>query len=168
MNARQAGWSHVELVAAMALLVTGFLGLAVGFHGTSRLAQDSRDTGVLNAGCRNVIEVLRSVPFASVTTEFGPGSGKDLIWCGRDGAISFSDPGDAMASGRIELFDDESSIPPAFEDLDSGFDLNADGTVESNSVSDYKILPGLLTFDAVSASGPRTLTVHFILSDSRS
>ena len=143
MSTRQAGFGIIEVMVALSVMTVGLMGLLAAFLGSMRLTEQSQEHYVLSIGIRNAIEILRSAPFATAATEFSAGSGKDVFWCTRDGAVTFFDPGDAFARGRIEVFPDETviapflskqaakwlaqeHIPPAFFN-GQGLDLNLDG-----------------------------------------
>jgi len=165
MRARESGWSYIELLATVTILVVGVIALMKGFFDGSRLTETARETTLLNAACRNVVETLRTVPFNGVVAQYGSGSGRDRFWCGPEGVVSFSAMNNAWAQGRIEFFNNESAIPSSFANLSGGFDLNANGTVEAQPVSDFKILPVRVTCDVAPPSQSRPVTLELILME---
>ncbi len=165
---RQGGWSFVELTAAITLLLLGVLGVASSFLGTTRLSETVRDNNILGVATRNVIESLRTDMFSAVADRFGPGSGREGFWIGPDGSVTFTDPGNSIATGTITLYNDESAIPSCFGDLSGGFDLNANGTIETGPITGYWILPIQINLSMTRPDGTRNVTVNFILSGSES
>lgn len=163
MSRSQDGSSLVELLVALSVFVVGVLGLAGGFLGTTRLAEDSRDNTLLDVATGNIIATLRGVPYFVVVDEFGPGSGKDQFWCSSDGTISLTDPGNAFATGQIEFFNNESAIPGSFAGTDGGFDLNGNGVVDSGPVSDYILLPVRTSLTIPQPGGSRVVNADFFL-----
>ena len=164
MKPRQAGFGIMEIMVTVAVIVVGLIGTMSAFLGTTRLSDDNRWNILFDVASRNAIEQLRSVAFTSVTTEFGPGSGKQDFWFDDEGNLLFADPGDAAGTGRFEFFNNESAIPSSFADLAGGFDLNANGVVENGLITDYKLLPTRVSVSISLFSGPLTLDSELLLT----
>jgi len=167
---RETGWSSVELVASVSLLVVGLMSLAIGFHGTARLASTSRQNYLLSLTCRNMIAELEGSSFSTLTSEYGPSSGKSAFWSGDNDAdgkaeaeLFYSAPTTSLASGSVQFFNNESSMPSTWCTLTSGLDLDADGIVGLTADTDYKILPTRITISVNGTDGTRTLTTDLIL-----
>ncbi len=159
----------VEIAIAISILAIGALAFAGTFVNTAQLSQDTRDTRVITVAMKNVLETLHAEHFPSLTTNYGQGTANPSFWCTDDGTVVFTDPGNASVTGSIEFFNDESSIPASFAGLNGGFDLNADGTVSSGPVSDYRILPTRITMTVVdSTSSTRVVTTDVLLFSVRS
>lgn len=179
MRNREAGWSTVELVASITVLVIGLLSLAVGFHGTASLTRQTRENQVLGHAYRNLAAQLESERFEDVASLFGPGSGKDRFWCGDDNAdsldeqkIHYQAPQKLLAAGKVSFFD-ETTLPPGWRGFLGGLDLNADGQLSNcgpggdgggSGSGRYRILPTRVDLTVDSFEGPRTLALEFILT----
>ncbi len=163
-NFRSSGFSLLELVCALTILVVGALALMATFLSTMRLADESRELAVLTASCRNMIEALKSEPFKTLPQNFGPSTVKSNFWSEPSGAVCFSAPSQTEVSGTIEFFNNEGQIPSSFADLAGGFDLNGNGSVDSTPVTDYKVLPGRIVATLNGKNGQRSVTLDFILT----
>lgn len=163
MKYRQAGWSLIELMIAISFLLVGLMSLILGYHNAFRLDENARDQHLMKLACNNMIAEAQAVPLSTVTTQFGSGSGKENFWCGQDDRICFADPGNALATGQITFFTNESAMPLSWSGFSGGLDLNGNGIIDSGSVTDYRILPTRITITANRPDGVRTFTTDFIL-----
>ena len=164
MNTRTGGWSLLELSVSITVLVVALLGLATGLHGTARLEETNRENQLLGVACKNLIAELRTVSFSTVVASYGAGSGKENFWIGSDKKLYFATKADALATGQIEFFNNESAMPSSWTQFSGGLDLNANGTVES-TVTDYRVLPTRFTLNLTRPDGVRTHVLNLILTE---
>ena len=166
------GFSLVDLVASIGVLVVGLMSLAAGFHGAANLAADTRDNYLLTLSERNVLAELKGATFEDLTKDYAPSSGKDTFWIGLDGAstttgtVNHSTLPAAIQppTGTIHLHDSETSLPLGWGGILGGLDLNLDGLLDLLPILDYRILPVRIAVTVQSARGPRTLETQTILT----
>jgi hypothetical protein len=170
-DARQGGWSLLEVAISISLLVVGVLGTAVGFQRAAELDDLTRGTYVLLLGYRNTVAELSAAEFSTLPESHGPDSGRDLLYLGTDlldpaldsvGELTYTEPRTLLATAQVTLFDDETSTPCG------ELDLNADGVIGSSGTGssgtgENRILPVRVEITVDSKSGPRTLSSDLIL-----
>lgn len=166
MSRREGGWSLVELAVSVSFVVIGVLGLALGMFRAANLQEETRENCLLSQTFRNILAEVQKVPFSSVTTTFGPSSGKDKFWCAEDGGVYFSPPKKYEASGQIQFFTQESAVPKVLSGLTGSLDLSGNGTIDLFPVTDYKVLPVRLTLTLDRSEGSTTHVADFLLTDS--
>ena len=137
----ECGFSLVELIIALTVLSVGILALAGTLGSSMRLGNDRTSEIQRAIHVQNVRNTIAAIPFDEIGATFGPGSGNEEFWCTGLGQVLFNDPGDAVTSGSIEVFTDESSVPETFGAPNEQLDLNANGTIDAAPVTDYRILP---------------------------
>jgi len=171
----EEGFSLVDLVASIGILVIGLMSLAAGFHGAANLAADTRDNYLLTLSERNVIAELKGSPFEDLTKDYAPSSGKDSFWIGLDGSSTTTGtvnrsplPGAIQPpTGTIYLHDSETLLPLRWGGLLGGLDLNLDGLLNLLPPLDYRILPVRVEVTVQGSRGPRTLETQTILTRPR-
>lgn len=163
-NKRNEGFSFLELVGAITLLMAGLAAFAGVYLSTTRTTEMNRENNLVTVTIRNVAETLEAAAFTSIVTDYGAGSTREFFWCEADGALLFADPGGAEIAGRLYFYNDEQNIPAEFADLAADGDINGSGTIE-NTVTDYVILPTRIELTVLNASPPRVVTVDLILTD---
>jgi hypothetical protein len=172
MNTREGGWSTVDLLASITVLVVGLMSMAVGFCSASRLAATTRDNYLINQAHRGFVAELQGSQFTTLATEYGTSSGKESFWLsdlvsGTVGRILYSAPTEVHVAGNVLLYPDESTPPSRWQGIGSGLDLDADGSLNGSSTSDYRILPASVSITVQALDGPRTLESDFILTGPR-
>lgn len=165
-NERLGGFSLLELFGSITLLMAGLVAFGGVFLSTSQMTNKNRENNLVTITLRNAVQTLEAAEFTTLLTEFGASSAKEKFWCQDDGALQFTDPGDAEIVGRFYLFNDEQNIPVEFADLAGDADINANLIIDTTPVTDYMILPVRIELDVVNANPSRIVTVHLILSDS--
>ena len=175
MNAREGGWSMMELAVSITVLVLGVMGFLAGFHGAAKLDADTRDNYLINLAYRNVVAELSSSQFENLTADYGTGSGKEDFYLAPVdsttkvlGDIVYTVPTRPQATGSIQFFPEESSPPTTWNGVAGSLDLNADGSICGGASSDYLILPTIVGITVESIQGPRTVETNLILSRPRS
>jgi len=164
MRLRETGWSIVELMVSITVLVVGLLSLAAGLFGASRLNESTHDNYVLSEAYNNAVAALQTAPFSSLTASFGPGSPKQAFWVDQNGGLFYKAPTDSLAQGTIEIFNIESAMPTSWSGLATGLDLNANGKVDTGPVTNYLVLPVRITLTMDRRYGQRTFTADLILA----
>jgi hypothetical protein len=173
MNTREGGWSTVDLMASVTVLVLGLMSMAVGFCGASRLAATTRDNYLLNQAHRGFVAELQGSEFTTLTAEYGSTSEKESFWLSVSdvvdtlGRILYSAPADAHVAGSVELHPDERVTPSGWQGIGAGLDLDADGSVNGDSTDDYRILPVSIEITVQGIDGPRILESDVILTGPR-
>jgi hypothetical protein len=174
MNTREGGFSTVDIVASITVLVLGLMSMAVGFCNASRLASTTHDNYLLSQAHRGFVADLQSAQFANLPTEYGPSSGKDNFWLKvvdtvtrTAGEILYAAPVDPYVEGKVQLFPDESTPPSGWRGITGGLDLDADGTANGSSASDYRVLPTSIEITVQALDGPRTLQSDLIITGTR-
>lgn len=172
MHTREGGWSTVDLLASITVLVIGLMGMAVGFCSASRLAATTRDNYLLNQAHRGFVADLQSSQFTNLPNEYGPSSGKETFWLNvldpitrTAGDILYTAPSDPYVEGQVQLFPDESALPSGWQGV--SLDLDADGSVSGSSSTDYRILPASIAITVQAIDGPRTLESDLIITGPR-
>ena len=160
-GAPSSGFSLVEVMAGLVILVVGLLALALTVLSSTRASAETRNDSVVIFACRTVFESLNATDRAEIVGDYGPSSGQSDFWLSGDGAVSFSDPGDSIAFGAITLFDDESAVPAGFGNTSTGFDLNGNGTIEG-TVDDFHVLPVRLELTVPEVNGDRQYTFDYL------
>jgi hypothetical protein len=184
---RAGGWSTVELMIAITVMVLGVLSLAAGFQGAAALAARTRENLILHLAYRNIVGELQAAPFSELTTDYGPGSGRESFWLGTDdpasptlGGIVHSPPRVQYAAGSLAFYATETEPPsgpldPLTQILDrtttlvetalDPIDLNLDGRLADGASTDYRILPVRIKVAVIGGEEPRTLVTDIILKE---
>ncbi len=164
-NKRCGGFSLLELFGSITLLTAGLVAFGGVFLSTSQMTDKNRENNLVTITVRNAVETLEAANFATLTTEFGAGDPKEYFWCQDDGALLFTDPGDAEIAGRFFLHNDEQAMPASFADLSLDADINANLIIDIIPVTNYVILPARIQLTVVNASPARVVTVDIILTE---
>ena len=64
----RAGFTFIEVLVAVALLVIGFLGLYSSFHASALLRETANETNAAMFKLQTTVEYLFSLPFDDITT----------------------------------------------------------------------------------------------------
>jgi prepilin-type N-terminal cleavage/methylation domain-containing protein len=154
----RAGFTLLEVLIASGVLLVVAAALVAVFLVSARRSAENSGESLLSVAARNVIARLHAEEFETLTTSL-----PTAFFGAENGAISFTDPGDAPISGTLEFFNDEQGIPSSFGELSGDFDLNANGTIDDSPVSDYKVLPARIDLILNDPTSPRTATIHVVL-----
>jgi hypothetical protein len=170
------GFSLVDLVASIGILVVGLMSLAAGFHGAANLASETRDNYLLTLSERNVLAELKGSTFEDLTKDYATSTGKDTFWIGLDGSSTTAGTvnrttlpvGIQPPTGTIFVHDSETILPLRWGGiLLGGLDLNLDGLLNLLPILDYGILPVRIVVTVQGVRGPRTLETQTILTRPR-
>lgn len=156
--APRAGFTLLEVLIATGILLVVAASLVAVFLVSARRSAENSGDSLLSIAARNVIARLRAEEFETLTVNVPA-----TFFGAENGAISFTDPGNAPISGTLEFFNDEHGIPGSFGELSGEFDLNANGTIDDSPVSDYKVLPTRIDLILSDPNNFRTATIHVLL-----
>lgn len=145
--------------------MAGLGAFALVYLSTTGMVDRTQANNLVGVTLHNAVQELEAAQFSTLVSEFGPGGAKEFFWCEDDGALLFSDPGDAGVAGRFFLYNDEQNIPPEFADLGSEPDINANLTVDTAPVNDYLILPVRIVLTMRNVSPSDEVTLDLILTD---
>lgn len=170
MNDRRVGTTFVELLATGFILATGILGLMGSFAASSRMSAAIQANDLCTVCTRSLVSVLRAVPYAAIADEFGAGTAQEVFWCDTSGFVHFDTPEEhgatALATGRLEVFVDESDVPSDFLGSLGGLDLDGDGTISSGPCAGYRVLPVRATILVGEGPDTRNVPLTFLLLES--
>ncbi|MEM7233879.1 MAG: hypothetical protein AAF517_17005 [Planctomycetota bacterium] len=164
---RDDGWGWIELMGATVMLLLAVMGVTSVLVGSTRLNEESRENVMLTVAAGNIMETLEAEPFETLYQTYGFGTDIESFWVLEDGSVVTEETAGARAKAYLYLFRDESGIPAEFADFGTGFDLNANGSVDTGVVNDYRVLPIRIVFDVLNPLFPRTETLEFILTSVR-
>ena len=167
-NHRTRGTSLAEIAMAISVLTLAVTALVGTSLADTRLAEEKVEQALLTTACRNLVETLEAQEFSELTENYGTGTLQPRFWASEHGEISFTDSTDAVVTGLIELFDDETMVPSDFPSPNSFFDLNSNGSLDSGRVSDYDVLPMRLTISMYRFGGTRNVAMMRVLYEATS
>lgn len=162
---REAGMSLVDLIASLTLLSVGLLAYYQGVFHSVRLGEQTRANDDIAVALRNTLSRLQAEDFEDIVTLYDVGSGQEDFFVNGGGEIVFVQPAEVIATGTLEFFLEEDNIPKVFGMPSDSLDLDADGTIESGVISDYKALPVLITLQTDRPLGSYTRTFPVILAE---
>lgn len=172
----RAGFSLLEVTAAIAVLTISLCGITGSIVASDRLTQVNQESALAESAVRQAVESLRGAPFATVFAQFNGTNADDpggVVSPGADfdvpGLSATPDDADGLP-GRIEFpvaaggaADElrEDGNDPA---LGLPADLDGDGVIDATDHSaDYRILPVRVQVAWTGSTGRRTLTVETVL-----
>jgi type II secretory pathway pseudopilin PulG len=171
----RAGFTLVELLTAITILVFGIGALVSLVATTSAANRISRETALALSAAHATIERMRGDPFATVFKRYNTNKGDDPGGAGKAPGPSFTvdglvaQPGDADGMpGEIVL---PSAGPELYEDEDVPLfgmprDLNMDLVVDAaDHAANYRILPVLVRVSWQGRTGPRTIRLLTTIAD---
>ena len=179
-GARKArrGLTLLELVLSFGVFLVGSLGFLQAIVLATKTGQVNRESAVATAAARQAIEALQAATFEEAYWRFNsdpgddpatgvsPGSGIDVPGLkalpgdpdGLAGEILFPT---VSAGGPLELREDVQNAA-----MGMPRDLNGDGAIDSaNHKDDYRLLPVIVRFRWVGASGPASMEFRTLLAD---
>jgi len=170
---QRSGFTLLELLFVMSVMLIAFLSLAQSIVASMALTRVNRESALAGDGIRQAIEVLQGrAVFDEVFEDFrpgspsGPGSGFTVAGLeptegdpdGLVGQIVFPT---LDTAGGFELREDL-DLP----ELGMPRDLDGDGAIDSaNHSGDYRLLPVLVRVSWRGVSGERTTETCTLLSD---
>lgn len=163
----RSGFTLVELMIVMAILVVAILGFVFGLGVSIQEVSASKQSYMALNAARSKIEELKGEKFRYLYTDFGPGS------AGQTFAVTYEEEGKTFVlepqgggnGGTITFYTDETSIPASFE-WETTYDLNGDGdSADADVSSNYKILPVMISIAWEDSYGARVEEVRTILFD---
>jgi hypothetical protein len=161
-------------VVAVALLLTGLLGLARALTGALDLGQESRGTALATAAAQGAVEALFAADFARAFALYNDDPSDDPDGHGTAPGARFAVAGLEPASGdgsqgRI-LFPVESDAPGVLREdlldarLRTPLDLDLDGALDdADHSADYRILPVVVRIEWHDGGRTRELEVATLL-----
>ncbi len=84
---RERAFTFIEVLAAVTVMVVGFLGLYLSFNASGALRESARETNTAMFKLQSTMEYLFSVPFDDITTVLPQGTPIDIV------ALTDSSPG---------------------------------------------------------------------------
>lgn len=172
---RARGSSLLELVIAIAVLVSGLLAMSRSMEDSIDLGQTNRETALATAAARSMVERLYAADPARVFALYNDEPADDPDGSGTAPGCRFSvselAPGAEQLdepSGEILFPVSEDSPGELREDLEAlrwaPLDLNLDGSVDGSDHSgDYRVVPVLVRITWKSAGVPREFELRTIL-----
>jgi len=103
---RRNGYTFIEVIVGIALMVIAFMGLYGSTHASAQLRETAKETNVSAFKLQNTMEYLFSVPFDDITTILPAGTPIDIV------ALM-----DSTAGNDYRLVDEQITI--AYEDVDA-------------------------------------------------
>ena len=154
----QEGFTLLEATISVAILAIGFLALlgTLTYCQRSNLAAEQKKRATDAAAAR--IEFLKSQPFDTLVSRFGPASGG-----GDRFTVRTLDTDGSSAEGRMLLYLDETN-PTDEAGLGLPRDLNGDGDTTDKDVSgDFRLLPVKVRVTWRGALGRQQVEVRTLL-----
>ena len=148
------GFTLVEVMISLALLATGFLGLAAFYvAGARSYDMTHEDTVVLHA-LRQVAEKMRGAPFASVSTLYQ--------------GYTFAVDG-IQGTGSVTIYMNETDTSTDAQALGLPRDLDGDGMATHTNVSGgYLLLPAKISVTWQNPRGPQVRSLYLLLAQETS
>jgi type II secretory pathway pseudopilin PulG len=174
-RAARAGFTLVELMTAITILVFG-IGALVSLVATTTAANRiSRETALALSAAHAAVERMRGDPFEDIFARYNTDKGDDPGGFGKapgptfavDGLAARDDDADGMP-GEIVL---PAAGPELYEDEDLELfglprDLNMDALVDAADHSgDYRVLPVLVRVSWQGRTGPRAIRLVTTIAD---
>ena len=183
---RDRGFTLLEIMIAMVIIVIGLLGLISAIAYTTRMNAVNRENKAAMVGAEQIIEHLRSVPFAEIFRRYNKSTTDNVgltlpivshpLWVTGMSSFQFWVPGldpdpatgsvDANGpSGTISFPGDGTTLLESTVDADHGMprDLNGDGDTVDDVTATYKLLPVTITLNWNGIMGSRTVTYRHLL-----
>jgi Tfp pilus assembly protein PilV len=188
-----AGFSIIEVVVGMAVMLLGSLGFLSLSVTSFTLEVENSELAMATAAARVMVEELQATPFAEVFATYNEQPGDDPEGPGTANGNHFTIQGSLLQlNAMITTTDTKASttqtsvvdmtVDLRFPTLPNGtlseaatplfpgmpVDLNADGTISTGDRSgDYKVLPCLLVITWNTSRGARSLTIPKLLTRKR-
>ena len=171
----RAGFTLVELLTAITILVFGIGALISLVATTSAANRISRETALALSAAHAAVERMRGDPFATVFRRYNTDKNDDPGGAGKAPGPSFAveglvaQPGDADGMpGEIVL---PAPGPQLYEDEDVPMfglprDLNMDSIVDAaDHAGNYRVLPVLVRVSWQGRTGPRSIRLLTTIAD---
>ena len=172
MRARQAGFTLIEIIIAVSILIVALVGLLSAILHITRLNAVNREKLAVMRGAEKMLETMRNTAFEQIFTAYNAPAADDPF-AGAPGADFDVDdlqvlPGDPDGKcGKIVFPTDGTGAQldetTADADLMLPRDLDGDGVI--GIAGDYRLLPVTIQIDWQSITGPRTWTYRTLLLD---
>ena len=161
------GFTMVELMAVMVILVVAILGFVFGLGANMQEVAATKQSYVALNASRSKIEELKAYKFRRVLRDYGPGQVLNTF------AVTYGENSKQYTlentardpAGQLIFCTDETAIPPAFG-WGTTYDLDGDGDETSTDVGNaYKVLPVIVRVTWNDALGERQADVVTVLFD---
>ncbi len=184
------GFSLLEVMVALSVLIIGLVGLLAVIASTTRLNALSRENLVARRSAERMLESMRNTPWKDIfkhyhlkaNDAYTPAASVSAVAHGPDFEVEKNDAGlqvlrplsgDADGKcGKIYFPTDASGSDllekgsGAFVGSGADLDLDRNGLIDTTDVSkDYKLLPVRLVIEWEGISGPRSLTYHHVFME---
>jgi len=155
-HAATRGFSLVEAMMAVVVLVVGLMAMLSSIAVTGRLSQMDHESSLAMEAMEQTLARLRSTEYSELYTRYGPGGTQMFPVPG------LTSPGTALP-GRIQLVTNETL---SNAQLGLPRDLNGDGDAEDTDVSDsYVLMPVVVTVEWTGPTGLRRLQLRSLLAE---
>lgn len=164
---RRSGFTLVELMIVMAIIVVAILGFVFGLGVSVQEVSASKQSYMALNAARSKIEELKGERFRGLYADYGPGTTSETfaVTFEEEGKTFLLEPAAGGNAGRITFYTDETAIPASFQ-WETQYDLNGDGDLADVDVAaDYKILPVMVSISWEDSYGARVEEVRTILFD---
>lgn len=167
-----AGFSFVELVIAMTVLVIAIGAIGSSLVASMNLGTTNEETALAVDAAYSAIERVRGEPFAQAFANFnadlgddvGAGPGKHFAVAGLD--LRPDDPDGFV--GEVIFPGDGTELREDVDDRELGMprDLSSDGVIDAlDHAGDYALLPVRVRLEWTGRAGPRSLEVVTTIGD---
>jgi len=174
-RAARAGFTLVELLTAITILVFGIGALISLVATTSAANRLSRETALALSAAHAAVERMRGDPYDEIFARYNLEDGDDPGGAGKAPGASFAVQGLAPQAGDADGLPGEILLPAdgpeLYEDEDNELfglprDLNMDSVVDALDHSgDYRVLPVLVRVSWQGRTGPRTIRLLTTIGD---
>ena len=161
------GFTMVELMAVMVILVVAILGFVFGLGVNVQETSATKQSYVALNAARSKIEELKGHKFRRILRDFGPSVAENRF------AVTYEEDGTAYTltapngdpAGQLIFCTDETNIPADFG-WGTSYDLDGDGAATSTDVGNgYQVLPVIVRVRWIDALGERQADVKTVLFD---
>jgi prepilin-type N-terminal cleavage/methylation domain-containing protein len=170
------GFSLLELVVAMAVLLVGIMGFSRSMLSIGRSSQEQHDAALATQAARDVLERIGAESFSEAFRRYDGDPANDPGGAGTAPGEGFAVPGLSAVAGDPDglpgqvIFPIVSASPGRLRedvvmpDLGMPRDLNGDGVVDANDHSlDYTLLPVLVRVRWRTAGGSGSFELKTML-----
>lgn len=167
-HAAHAGWTLLEIVVAMAILLIVLVGFSYGLVSSSALEKANREQGLAREAARAKIEELRATIFEEVFARYG-GESPESRFDVRGLAARPDDPDRRVGAILFPVSEDgELREDLELPRLGTPRDLTGEGDFDAlDHALDYRLLPVLVRIEWRGAAGDATFEMGTMLKRMR-